>query len=132
MRGGAWAVAGTELKARGAGLDGGGADWAGPRRIRIWLLSQLFCPAGHDPLLQNFLSFFLNFFKFIYLFSAAGCSLLGQGISLQWLLLLRNTGSRRLASVFAALGLSSSVAHGFSCSAASEILLHQESPFGVP
>lgn len=60
VRGGAWAVAGTELKARGAGLDGGGADWAGPRRIRIWLLSQFFCPAGHDPLLQNFLSFFLS------------------------------------------------------------------------
>ena len=53
------------------------------------------------------------------------------GFSLQWLLLLRNMGSRRAGSVVVTRGLQSTgsvaVAHGLSCSAACGILPDQGS-----
>ena len=73
----------------------------------------------------------------------AGCGLSGvmsrgssllrcSGCSLLWLLLLQSTGSRRWASITAALG-SSTVAHRISCSVACRIFLNQGSnPRSLP
>lgn len=132
--GGAWAVAGTEPKSERGGLDGGGR----PTGRGLEESGSGFCPSfsaqqGMILFFRNFLSFtFLIFFKVFVIFSSlgvpcwaraspySGFSCCGTRVLGAWLQYLQHSGS------------SSSVAHGFSCSAASEILLHQESPFGVP
>ena len=67
---------------------------------------------------------------FLVVASGSYSSLWCAGFSLQWLLLLRSTGSRHVDSVVVAHGLQSTgsvvVGHGVSCSAACGIFLDQD------
>ena len=92
-----------------------------------------------------FYCFLISLFIYLWLrwvfVAARGLSLVAEsggysslqcaGFSLQWLLLLRSTGSRHVGSVVVACGLQSAgsvvVAHGLSCSAACGILPDQGS-----